>query len=181
MRTENVGSAVKTFQVINTGNVPCVSKVPCSPDGRWKAGVGSASLDAGHGNFFQDTRISCIAGPCPFTRVDKDALSDEGRKIGVSVLNWSDTTTFLLQAEVYRSQLENIVRRTYPVIFGRAMNFALPSTAEGPSIEADVNGTPVVFPLGPTPILSWANCQVRIEKNQAKDYRCELKDGYEFQ
>jgi hypothetical protein len=181
MRTENVGSAVKTFQVVNTGNAPCVSKAPCSPDGRWKAGVGSASLDAGHGNFFQDARINCIAGPCPFTRIDKDLLSDEGRKISVSVLNWSDTTTFLLQAEVYRSQLENIVRRTYPVIFGRSMNFALPSTAEGPSLEADVNGTPVVFPLGTTPVLSWADCQVRIEHNQAKDYRCELKAGYEFQ
>ncbi len=181
MRTENVGSAVKTFQVVNAGNVPCMNKAPCSPDGRWKAGIGSASLDAGHGNFFQDARINCISGPCPFTRIDKDTLSDEGRKIGVSVLNWSDTTTFLLQAEVYRSQLEDIVRRTYPVIFGRSMNFALPSTAEGPSIEADVNGTPVVFPLGPSPVLSWADCQVRIEKNQAKDYRCELKAGYEFQ
>lgn len=181
MRTENVGSAVKTFQVVNTGNVPCIGKAPCSPDGRWKAGVGSASLDAGHGNFFQDARINCIAGPCPFTRIDKDTRSGDGRKIGVSVLNWSDTTTFLLQAEVYRSQLENIVRRTYPVIFGRSMNFALPSTAEGPSIEAEVNGTPVVFPLGPNPDLSWADCQLRIEKNQAKDYRCELKAGYEFQ
>jgi hypothetical protein len=88
--------------------------------------------------------------------------------------------TFLLQAEVYGSQLENIVRRAYPVIFGRSMNFALPPTAEGPSIEANINGTPIVFPLGPTSKLSWANCQVRVEKNQAKVYRCELKVGYEF-
>jgi hypothetical protein len=96
------------------------------------------------------------------------------------VRNWSDTTTFLLQAEVYGSQLENIVRRAYPVIFGRSMNFALPPTAQGPSIEANINGTPIVFPLGPTSKLSWANCQVRVEKNQAKVYRCELKVGYEF-
>src|SRR5215831_5163043 len=31
-RTENVGSAVKTFQIPNTGNVPCNNRQPCSPD-----------------------------------------------------------------------------------------------------------------------------------------------------
>ena len=181
MRTENVGSAEKTFQIVNTGNVPCDKQSLCSPDGRWKAQVGSASLDAGEGSVFRDARVTCIAGPCPFTQIDEDAFSRGGRTIGVSIRNWSDTTTFLLQAEVYRSQLANTVRQTYPVIFGRSMNFTLPSVAEGPSIEAVVNGTSIVFPLGPTPILNWANCQVRIEKNQAKDYRCELKSGYEFQ
>ena len=181
MRTENVGSAEKTFQIVNSGNVPCDKQSACSPDSTWKAQVASASLDAGEGNVFRDARVTCIAGPCPFTRIDEDAFSRGGRTIGVSIRNWSDTTTFLLQAEVYRSQLENTVRQTYPVIFGRSMNFTLPSAAQGPSIEAVVNGTSVVFPLGPTPILSWANCQVRIEKNQAKDYRCELKSGFEFQ
>jgi hypothetical protein len=180
MRTENIGSEVKTFQVVNSGNVPCYDKTPCSPDGKWKARVASAFLDAGQGHFFRDARVSCIAGPCPFTRIDENALSDGGRRIGVSVRNWSDTTTFLLQGEVYASQLDNIVRRAYPVVFGRSMNFALPPTAEGPSIEANINGTLIVFPLGPTPELSWANCQVHVEKNQAKDYRCELKAGYEF-
>jgi len=33
----NVGSTVKTFQVVNTGNVPCDQRGPCSPDGKWKA------------------------------------------------------------------------------------------------------------------------------------------------
>jgi len=96
------------------------------------------------------------------------------------VRNWSDTTTFLLQAEVFRPQLENVVRQIYPVIFGRSMSFTLPASAVGPSIEADFGGTPLVFPLGPTPILSWANCQVRVERNQVKNYRCELRAGYEF-
>jgi hypothetical protein len=85
-----------------------------------------------------------------------------------------------LQAEVYRSQLENVVRQVYPAIFGRSMSFTLPGTAVGPSIEADINGTLIVFPLGPNPVLSWADCQVRVEKNQVKEYRCELKAGYEF-
>lgn len=180
MRTENIGSAEKTFQVVNSANVPCNNQLPCSPDKKWKASVGSASLDAGQGNVFRDARVTCIAGPCPFTRIDNDGFSRGGRIIHVVVRNWSDTTTFLLQAEVFRSQLDNITRRTFPVIFGRSMNFTLPSTAEGPSLEADLNGTLIVFPLGPNPVLSWANCQVRTERNQAKDYRCELKAGYAF-
>ena len=60
------------------------------------------------------------------------------------------------------------------------MNFTLPNTAEGPSIEAELNGTRIVFPLGPAPMLSWADCNVRVERNQAKDYRCELKPGFKF-
>jgi hypothetical protein len=179
-KTENIGTAVKTFQVVNTGNVPCAQKLPCSPDGKWKAAEASASHDAGEGNVFRDARVTCIAGPCPFTRIYNDEFSRGGRTITVSVRDWSDTTTFLFQAEVFRSQLDSIIRRSYPVIFGRAMNFTLPSTAEGPSIEADLNGGRIVFPLGPNPVLSWANCQVRVEKNQSRDYRCELKGGYRF-
>jgi hypothetical protein len=179
-KTENIASAVKTFQVLNTGNVPCLQGAPCSPDEKWKAGVASASLDAGEGNVFRDARVTCIAGPCPFTRVDTDDFSRGGRIIKVSVRDWSDTTTFLFQAEVFRSQLDSIIRRSFPVIFGRAMNFTLPPTAEGPSIEAEMNGSLVVFPLSPTPALSWTNCQVRVEKNRARDYRCELKAGYRF-
>lgn len=179
-RTENIGSTAKTFQIVNTGNVPCNRRDPCSPDGRWKAEIGSSSIDAGQGNLFRDARVTCIAGPCPFTRIEGDSLSHDARTMSVQVRNWSDTTTFLLQAEVFRPQLENVVRQIYPAIFGRSMSFTLPAIAVGPSIEGDLNGTPLVFPLGPTPILSWANCQVRVEKNQVKSYRCELRAGYEF-
>jgi len=49
---ENVGSAVKTFQVANTGSAPCNGRRPCSPDGRWKAASGGISLDAGQGISF---------------------------------------------------------------------------------------------------------------------------------
>src|SRR5581483_5548213 len=31
----NSGSAAKTFQVFNKGNVPCHGQNPCSPDGKW--------------------------------------------------------------------------------------------------------------------------------------------------
>jgi hypothetical protein len=177
---ENIGSGEKTFQVENQGNVPCKSERPCSPDGKWKAAVGSASLDSGAGNLFQNARVSCIAGPCSFTKVDSDNFSKPGRTISMSVRDWSDTTTFLLQAEVFRSVANSLIRVSYPAIFGRSMNFTLPADAEGPSLEAELNGTQIVFPLGPDPILSWADCSVRIERKQAKDYRCELRPEYSF-
>jgi hypothetical protein len=180
MTATEIGSSVKTFEVENTGDVPCKEQASCSPDGKWQAQIGTASLDAGNGNVFRNARVSCIAGPCPFTAVDSDHFADGERYISVAVRDWSDTTTFLLQAEVYHSADTDIVRSSYPVIFGRAMNFTVPSEAEGTSIEAEINGTLTVFPLGPDPTLSWADCSVRVERNQSKDYRCELKAGYGF-
>jgi hypothetical protein len=177
----NVGAGVTTFQVVNKGNVPCDQQKPCSPDDRWKAAIGSASLDAGQGNIFEDARVTCIAGPCPFYKIESDNFSQGGRKISVSILGWSDTTTFLFQAEVFHQQISNIVRESYPVIFGRALNFSLPGAAEGPAIEAEIDGTRIVFPLGPSPLLSWAMCNVRVGRDQSKSYRCELKPGYRFQ
>ncbi len=176
----NVGAGVTTFQAVNTGNVPCDHRSACSPDNKWKAAIGSASLDAGQGNVFGNARVSCIAGPCPFTKIESDEFSHGGRNIGVSVLDWSDTTTFLFQAEVFRQEISDIVRESYPVIFGRALNFSLPAAAEGPSLEAELSGTNIVFPLGPAPNLSWASCNVKVEKAQTKSYRCELKEGYRF-
>ena len=61
------------------------------------------------------------------------------------------------------------------------MSFTLPSTAEGPSIEADLGGVEIVFPLGPALQLSWAECTLQIGSDQTKLYRCELKPGYQFQ
>jgi hypothetical protein len=176
----DIGSAVKTFDVVNTGNVLCKGHHPCSPDGKWKAALASASLDAGEGNQFRNARVSCIAGPCPFAKVEFEDLSRGARRVNVSVRDWSDTTTFLMEAEVVHPMVSDIVRESYPVIFGRALNFSLPSLAEGPSIEAEVNGESIVFPLGPNLFLSWADCHVRVDTDQAKAYRCELKPGYRF-
>ncbi len=176
----DIGSAVKTFQVINAGNKPCENRPPCAPGGKWKAAIGSLSLDAGEGNEFRNARVSCIAGPCPFTRVEMENFLQDRRRLNVSVRNWSDTTTFLVEAEVVHPMTSNIVRETYPVIFGRALNFSLPPSAEGPSIEAEVQGEAIVFPLGPDLFLRWAECQVGIDKDQSRNYRCELKPGYQF-
>jgi len=181
-REANIGSAVKTFQVVNKGNVPCVHGSPCSPDGSWKAATGSASLDAGAGNEFRNVRASCIAGPCPFTRIDSSGFVKGGRNIVVSALNWSDTATFLLEAEVFHTAINSSVRESYPVIFGRTLNFTLPASEEGVSIEAEVNGAPMVFPLGPELFLSWATCTARVnsEDETTTIYRCELKPGFKF-
>lgn len=179
---ENIGSAVKTFQVVNKGNVPCNRQAPCSPDGQWKAAVGSITLDAGTGNEFRNARASCIAGPCPFTRIDSSGFEHGGRVITASALDWSDTAMFLLEAEVFRKSINSSVRESYPVKFGRTLNFVLPATQEGASIEADLDGTPIVFPLGPDLYLSWANCTARSSRDAASStvYRCELKPGYRF-
>jgi hypothetical protein len=182
-RTEtNVGSAVKTFQVVNKGNVPCDHQSPCSPDGKWKASAVSASLDAGPENTFENVRASCIAGPCPFTQIDTSGVIHGSRIIRVRALNWSDTATFLMEAEVYRSAVSSNVRELYPVIFGRTLNFTLPPTQEGVSLEAEIDNAPMVFPLGPDPNLSWAICNVRTDPDKEKTtvYRCELKPDYRF-
>jgi hypothetical protein len=179
---ENIGSAVRTFQVVNKGNVSCNGKPPCSPDGNWKASSNSLVLDAGLGNEFRDVRASCIAGPCPFTRIDPSGFVNGGRTITVSAIDWSDTTTFLVEAEVSRTAISSNLRESYPVIFGRALNFTVPPTEEGVSIEAEIDGTPMVFPLGPELYLSWANCTSRVSKQGDKSsvYLCELKPGYRF-
>lgn len=176
----DIGSAVRTFQVVNTGNKPCQNQPPCAPGGKWKAAIGSLSLDAGEGNEFRNARVSCIAGPCPFTRIETENFSQERRHFSVSVRNWSDTTTFLVEAEVVHPMTSNMVRETYPVIFGRALNFSLPAAAEGPSIEAEIAGEAIVFPLGPDLFLRWADCQVGVDRDQSRNYRCELKPGYQF-
>ena len=107
-------------------------------------------------------------------------MSRDSRILRVSALNWSGTATFLLEAEVYKSIANDVLRRSYPVTFDRALTFTLPAAAESVSIEAELNGNVIVFPLGPTLYLTWANCQVRIDKDQTRIYRCELKPGYRF-
>jgi hypothetical protein len=176
----DIGSAVKTFQVVNIGNEPCAKHPPCAPGGKWKAAIGSFSLDAGEGNEFRNPRVSCIAGPCPFTKIETEELSEDKRHFQIAVRNWSDTTTFLVESEVVHPMTNNLVRETYPVIFGRALNFSLPLTAEGPSVEAELGGEAIVFPLGPDLLLRWADCHVATDKDESRKYRCELKPGYQF-
>jgi hypothetical protein len=178
----NIGSATKIFQVINDGNVPCRRRAPCSPDGYWKASTGLGELDAGLGNEFRNARASCIAGPCPFTRIDSSGFAHDGRVITAKALDWSATATFLLEAEVFHIGIVSNVRELYPVIFERTLQFNLPPTQEGVSFEAEINGNPMVFPLGPELYLSWATCRVRDapEGQKATMYQCDLKPGYRF-
>jgi hypothetical protein len=177
----DVGTAVKSFEVINKGAVPCTQQPPCSPDKRWKAAIGSLSLDAGEGNQFHNVRVSCIAGPCPFAHVEHKTLSPDERQLTVEVRNWSDTVTFLVEAEVVHPSESDIVRESYPAIFGPSLSFSLPASAEGPSIEAELNGEPIVFPLGPDLGVSWAQCSEATGNDRITSYRCELRPGYRFQ
>jgi len=181
VRTVNIGSAVKTFQVENVGNVPCKGRSPCSPDGKWKAAIGSTSLDAGPGNELQNARVSCIAGPCPFTKIESDEFPKSSQKITASVRDWSDPATFLVEADVVHTMQTSIEHQSYPVVFGPAFSFTLPTDAEGVSLDADIAGEAVIFPLGPALFLSWANCNARVNPDHTSVYRCELKPGYRFQ
>jgi len=181
MKTVDVGSAVRTFQVENAGNIPCKGRSPCSPDGKWKAAIASASLDAGLGNEFKNARVSCIAGPCPFTKIESDDLAKSSQQITVTALDWSDPAIFLVEAEVVHTMQSPIEHQSYPVIFGSALSFTLPTDSEGVSLEADVAGETIIFPLGPELFLSWANCNARVNPDHTSVYRCELKPGYRFQ
>ena len=176
----NVGSTHKTFHVVNSGNVPCRGRYPCSPDGKWQAAVGFSSLEAPAGDFFSNARVSCIAGPCPFTKIRYDGYSRGGPSARVEVLDWSDTTTFLFEAEVFRRMTSDSVRISYPVIFGQALHFTVPANAEGICIEADLNRQPIIFPLGPELKLSWATCTENVNPEHTEVYQCELKPGYGF-
>ncbi len=178
----NIGSITQIFEAHNAGNLPCNSLEPCSPDGHWKAALGQASLDAGVGNTFRQVRVSCIAGPCPFTRIDDSGYKDGGQKISVSALDWSDTATFLIEAEVYRTSLNSSVHHLFPVFFGRTLNFTLPANEEGVSIEAELDGTLMVFPLGPDIETSWTRCTLRQSQmaDHTRVYHCELKSGFAF-
>lgn len=178
--TPNIGSAARTFQVPNKGNVPCHGQSPCSPDGKWKATENSVTLDAGQGNDFQNARASCIAGPCPFTTLDASGLTKGGRTITVTARTWSETATFLVEAEVVHPMVSDIGRELHPFLIGRAFSFTIPSAAEGISIQAEMNGETIVFPLGPALILSWADCNTHVENEKTSVYRCELKPGYRF-
>lgn len=179
---QNIGSAAQTFQVVRQGESPCTSNSPCSPDGNWAASRESVTMDAGVGNEYRNVRASCIAGPCPFTVIDSRGFERGGRLIRATAEAWSGTATFLLEAEVFHTAITSSVRESYPVLYDRALNFTLPPTEEGVSIEADIGGTPMVFPLGPDLDLSWTVCNVSGNSDVEKStvYRCELKPGYRF-
>jgi hypothetical protein len=179
-RTVHIGSAVKTFEVVNVADVPCDGHAPCSPDHKWKATISGASLDAGEGNEFEDARLSCLAGPCAFTKVEVDSFSKGGRTISASVRNWSDTASFLLEGEVTRTMDSDMVRQSFPVIYGSGMDFTLPVGAAGLSLEAEVDGAEIVYPLGPSLATSWAACTVKPDSGKSTLYHCDLKSGYRF-
>jgi hypothetical protein len=180
LRSIDIGGAVRTFAIVNTANIPCDHAPVCSPDGKWKASIGTIELTAGPGNEFHNARLSCIAGSCPFTRVQSDNFAKGGPTLTAKVLNWADTTTFLVEAEVNHFLVAQTEHQSYPVVFDRTLDFTLPADAEGLSLQADMAGENIIFPLGPDLLLSWANCSGEVNEDQTKLYRCEAKPGYQL-
>src|ERR1019366_2875346 len=117
-----------------------------------------------------------------FAYAGTSRITKDFRIITASALDWSDTATFLLEAEVFRDSTGSSVRESYPVIYGRVLHFTLPADQEGASIEAEINGSPMVFPLGPELYMSWASCSSRTgaEGENSTAYQCELTPGYRF-
>jgi hypothetical protein len=179
-QTDIVGSVIKRFAVVNSGNLPCNGHPVCSPDGKWKASIGTAVLESQRGSF-RNVRLSCIAGPCPFTKVESEAPIDHGHSLKVSVRNWSDTTIFLIEAEVIETRPMEIVREAFAAVLGSGMNFTVPAGAQGVSIEAEVGSHDIVYPLGPDMILSWAVCSVKTSPEGTRQFHCDLKPEYRFQ
>jgi len=81
----------------------------------------------------------------------------------VTALDWSDTATFLLEAEVDRVMVSNTGRESYPVTFGEALNFAIPVGAEGVTIEAEMNGKTDCFPSRAGASLELGRLQLQCE------------------
>ncbi|MBV9266308.1 MAG: carboxypeptidase regulatory-like domain-containing protein, partial [Acidobacteriaceae bacterium] len=115
--TQNVGAVVRTFEVVNKGGVPCKPPAACSPDGRWTASSHPFTLEAPPQNQLQNVRVSCIAGPCPFTKESHELINDN-RVLRISATAWSDTATFLVEADVVHMVVSDMVRQAFPVIFG---------------------------------------------------------------
>jgi hypothetical protein len=173
-------TVTSTFEVVNVANQPCRPALPCSPNGQWKAAANGVTLDAGEHNRFRNPRVSCIAGPCPFTRIESKDLRQNEQILQVSALNWADTATFLVEADVLHSQISDMVRESFPVVYGNGLSFTLPPLAVGPSIEAELDGLDTFFPLGPDLILSWATCALTSDPDHSTLYSCELKPEYRF-
>ncbi len=178
--TLTIGSIVRSFEVQNRGNVPCAGAPVCSPDGKWRASIQSVTYDAGNGNQFTNVRSSCISGPCVFTQVEESNIASPGGYLHIKIRNWSDTVTFLVESEVSRTMESDLVRQSFPATFGSTMQFTLPATAEGPSIEAELGSTNIIFPLGPSLLLSWATCRQELNPDRTRLFRCELKPSFAF-
>ena len=130
--TVNVGSTAKTFTVPNTGNVACAGRAALFAGWQMEGRFGGVTIDAGQGQQFQNARVSCIAGPCPFTKIETGAIPRPGRTITVMVRNWSDTVTYLVEAEVTRSMPSDAIRQAYPAIYGRSYEFHPARRGRGP-------------------------------------------------
>ena len=85
-----------------------------------------------------------------------------------------------MEGEVVHNTVNDMVRIAYPVTFAQAMDFTLPASAKGPSIEAEINGAVIVYPLGPTLTLPWVKCSITVVGGGAKLYRCQIMPGYRF-
>ena len=81
--------------------------------------MGSKTLDAGEKQRIPQRPNFVHRRSLPFTKVEDEDLSPNGRRLTVSARNWSDTATFLVEAEVVHPMVSDMVRTSYPVTSAR--------------------------------------------------------------
>ena len=76
--------------------------------------------------------------------------------------------------------VSDLVSTSYPVTFGQALNLRCLARRRESRFWPRLMVEAIVYPLGPNLYLSWADCNARVNKDQTKVFRCELKPGYRF-
>ncbi len=66
-----------------------------------------------------------LRDPVLLRKIDSERSSKAGQIITVDARNWSDTATFLIEAEVLHTMPTSAAHEFFPVIFGRELSFTL--------------------------------------------------------
>ena len=176
-------TGVKTFQIQIMGNIPCNGST-LFPGRQMEGGNQFRVPGCGRGKRFPKCQGFLYCGPLPFhAELIMTAFPREGATSRSPCAIGRIRPHSCFRRRCSDPQISDLVRMTYPIILGTSLNFTLPPTAEGPSVEAELNGENIIFPLGPDPCfeLGRLQCQRAKGNNGQKFYRCELNAGYQFQ
>ena len=180
MRTINIGTAVKTFEVVNKGNVPARASLRARPMDDGKRRSDRPPWMQASATSFKTPGSRALRARAPL-RKSNPTISEKQPEDHRNCRNWSDPATFLRGSRGGPHHAESHGPRIVSGDLRSALNFTLPTDAEGVTLEADLAGETIIFPLGPDLLLSWANCNARVNPDHTSVYRCELKAGYRFQ
>ena len=124
-----------------------------------------------------------LASPdrAPSQRSNWRSFRRDGRHFNVSVRDWSDTTTFLLEAEVVRRMTGDTLRRILSSNFRTRCE--LQPARGGAGTRASKRKSmekALFFPLDQISSYDGPIATVGVDRDQSETYRCKLKPGYQF-